>query len=140
MAKNKFISDFEYDFLLWGLISNHNDFRVCWHCNRAFKWDLKRGIDIEMMNHALNKPVFFSYFQYEIKDDLYKIELIQNKSEGTLFIPELKKVDYLLIVRGEHDFFDGEKLTSDLNKIPGIQMAMELDIDKIKSKQNLIFE
>ena len=65
--------------------------------------------------------------------------MVKQKNNGFALLNELKNFDYLLIVRGERDFFDQEEITNYLNKIPGIQIAISIDIEKIKTKQHLIF-
>ena len=84
-------------------------------------------------------PILFSHFEFPIPEDHYSIELVKQKNNGFALLNELKNFDYLLIVRGERDFFDQEEITNYLNKIPGIQIAISIDIEKIKTKQHLIF-
>lgn len=139
MAKNKINNDFDYDFLMWGLSSSYPDYKLCWKLNQIFKWKLTRIKDIELFQNVDSEPLLFSHFEYPIPEDHYTIELIKQKNSGIPFLSELKNFDFLLIVRGERDFFNADEMTIYLNKIPGIQNAIAINIEKIKAKQHLIF-
>jgi hypothetical protein len=139
MAKSKLNIDFDYDFLIWGLTSNFPDYKLCWKLNQIFEWKLIRNDDIKYFPIVGEEPIFFSHFEYPIPEDHYSIELVKQKNDGFVLLNELKNFDYLLIVRGARDFFNQEELTIYLNKIQGIQIAISIDIEKIKTKQHLIF-
>ena len=139
MAKNKLNIDFDFDFLLWGLTSNYPDYKLCWKLNQIFEWKLIRIEDVVFFPVVGEDPILFSHFEFPIPEDHYSIELVKQKNNGFALLNELKNFDYLLIVRGERDFFDQEEITNYLNKIPGIQIAISIDIEKIKTKQHLIF-
>lgn len=54
-------------------------------------------------------------------------------------IPEMKNVDYFILIKNFIDQEDIDQLISGLNAIPEIVVAAEVDPAKLKSKENLIF-
>lgn len=54
-------------------------------------------------------------------------------------IPELKKADYIIKIENTDDFFDVDTLIDELLAIKQITTAYKIDMNKLKSKNNLIF-
>ena len=66
------------------------------------------------------------------------MELIQNKNAGNILIPELKNFDFLFLLNGEEEYFEEKEFTDLLAKIPGVQSAIQMDVNTLKSKHNLL--
>jgi hypothetical protein len=101
-----------------------------------------------------------SRFEYEDEKKNVLWNLVQNKSSITnlsqsnsldLFansnskfsskiylLPEFKKVDYFLKIENEHDV-DITTITNLINKIERVSIVYNVEIQTIKSKNNLIF-
>ncbi|MCH8903213.1 MAG: IPExxxVDY family protein [Bacteroidetes bacterium] len=82
----------------------------------------------------------FVIFHYD--DDLSKVQyyLINNKIEGDILLPEQSKVDFLLMVRGNHQTVDKEGLIRQLSSIPLVQFVFNIEVDTLASKENLLIE
>lgn len=73
----------------------------------------------------------------------------QHRSSGALFpdssnvtthlLSEYKNVDYFLKIEDETEIIDAKKTISDLNKVPQIITAYNVDVKTLKSQENLIF-
>jgi len=137
MAKRQFI-DIEFDFIIWGINSSIEDYRLCLQLNQYLKWSLKRVQDIEFYSPKIKGFKHFNAYKYKNEADFYTLELIQNKNSGHTLIPELKNIDYLFLLHGEDEYFEREAFTDLLGKIPGVQSAMQLKVDSLKSKHNLL--
>jgi hypothetical protein len=72
----------------------------------------------------------------EADTELY---IIANKGFEGFLVPEMKKADFFILIRNYIDLEDLKQLISQLNKIPEILVAIEVDPKKLKSKENLIF-
>ncbi len=68
---------------------------------------------------------------------LFESEMSQ---ESQFFIKDLPKVDYLLKVSEDGTAFAKAKTLKTLNQIPQIVTAYTVDVDQLKTKENLIFE
>ncbi len=54
-------------------------------------------------------------------------------------IPELKNVDYLVKISDEHRSFNEKVILNKIQSIPQVITTYTVDLDKIKSKDHLIF-
>lgn len=137
MAKKSHI-ELVYDFMLWGINSNMEDYRLCLNMNKHLHWDFKREDDIEYKHPVSKSLTYFNTYRYINEIDFYTLELIQNKKNGSILIPELKNIDYFFLLHGEDDYFEEDAFTELLANTPGVQSVIQLDIRLLKSKQNLL--
>jgi hypothetical protein len=137
MAKRQFI-DVEFDFSIWGINSSVEDYRLCLYLNQSLKWNLKRVHDVEFYSSQIKGFKHFNAYMYKNDADFYTLELIQNKNSGNILIPELKNFDFLFLLHGEDEYFEKEAFSNLLTKIPGVQSAIQLNIESLKSKHNLL--
>lgn len=137
MAKKQII-DLYFDFSIWGINAAMEDYRVCWHLNELLHWKLKRISDIEYYSPKLKEYKSFHAFSYNNEMDFYTLEFIQNKKDGQILIPELKNIDYFLLLNGEEDYFDESSFLASFSKVTAIQNIIPIDVQAIKSKQNLL--
>jgi len=72
----------------------------------------------------------------ESETELY---VLANKGTEGFLVPEMKKVDFLLLIQNYIHTEDLKEIINGLNKIPEVLVAMEVDPKKLKSKENLIF-
>lgn len=153
------VDDF-YDasFSLLAIHCRLEDYRLAYLLNKHL------GLRLERRPKDLDYNYFaasYSIYEWEnerldtvwnLVSNICKKEEAALQSSGSLFndpttvlrthnlVPELKTVDYLIKVSNEHRYFN-EKLT--LNKIqaiPQVITSYSVDIDQIKSKDNLIFD
>ena len=68
-----------------------------------------------------------------------ELYIISNKGTEGFLVPEMKKVDFFLLIRNYIDDDDLKLIISKLNKVPEVLVAVEVDPKKLKSKENLIF-
>jgi hypothetical protein len=68
-----------------------------------------------------------------------ELYIIANKGTEGFLVPEMKKVDFFLLIRNYIDDDDLKLIISKLNKVPEVLVAVEVDPKKLKSKENLIF-
>lgn len=137
MAKKQFI-DVAFDFIIWGINSNMEDYRLCLHLNQYLKWNFKRMQDIEYYDRQLKINKHFSNFKFINEIDFYTLEIIQNKNSGQFLIPELKNIDFFFLLHGEDAYFDKEEFTNLLKSTTGVQSVLPLEINSLKSKHNLL--
>lgn len=155
MASVYKINDDFYDdsFFLIALHSTLEDYAVAYRLNHILKSNLKRAkTDFEL---TTNSSFPFYEWQDELNDRYWilvanhstKKELVTNtndlfQNESTYstprLIPELKEVDYFLKIEDDGSI-DCEEIIKLLLGMPRIMAAYEVDADKLKSKNNLIF-
>lgn len=138
---NKIILKYELDlnFILIAINSPLKDYRLCFFINRMSELNLQKEAD-----YALGTPKKSQHFFTKYSDISHTEEtefyLIGNKGmQGGILIPEMKAVDYFLMIRGFIDEEDLQLLLRTLNEIEGVMVATEIDVTKLKSKENLVF-
>lgn len=140
MKKTKLFVEPIFDFELLGLVSPVKDYKMAWLINRELDLNLIKSDDIQIE--------FLSAPQLEISQYLLSlphgfIQLLKNKALNTsqqlaYLIPELRNLDYFLLVQDQTQQISISTFMDHLAKNPYIQSVVRLDISKIKSKENLL--
>jgi hypothetical protein len=149
----------EDEFMLIAIHGNIEDYKLAFLINKHLNFNLKRK-ENDLDFFKKEGHITFSVFEHQNKerDDIFY--LISNicksfsekvTSAGSLFetsneekthylIPEFKTAEYFLkIVSDEPEFYE-QKLVSQLNKIPSIITTYQVDLNNLKSKNNLNFD
>lgn len=144
---------FDESFLLVALHSTLEDYAIAYGLNSVLKSNFKRG----KADFDLSENRSFPYYDWEDELNYRYWVLVSNQSakkesvtNNDLFqyettystprlIPELKEVDYFLKIEGDEDTMDSNKIIKTLLGNPKIMAAYEVDINKLKSRNNLIF-
>ncbi|MFA5244518.1 MAG: IPExxxVDY family protein [Pedobacter sp.] len=139
MNKTTLKLELDFDFVLVAITAQLRDYMFCFKLNRQLGTGFCKVEDLELSFNATEDPFYFSrylYLQSESETELY---VIANKGSEGFLVPEMKKVDFFLLIRNYIDDEDLRKLINGLNKIPEVLVAAEVDPKKLKSKENLIF-
>ncbi|MEM9052531.1 MAG: IPExxxVDY family protein [Bacteroidota bacterium] len=136
MAKLVLELEEEYAFQAYGIVSTSRSHRLGWTINKALNIDLKRDEDVEIISKtkASRHHALFTFFDENLH---IKYRLIENKKGVSIFLPEVKNADYLLIL-DYSDELNPEQITTKLRSIKAILLAFEIDLDEIGSKQNIL--
>lgn len=138
---NKRILKFEIDldFVLIAVTSSLKDYRVCYLINKYLNFNFTRQTDLQVDIHHNADPVLFSIFNYHWEASETDFYFITNKGSDGLLIPEMREVDYFIMIKNYIDDDDLENIITALNRIPEIMAAVKIDPKKIKSRENLLF-
>jgi hypothetical protein len=150
----------DFDFLLIGISSNADELKICWLMNRAFSLDLERQDDVEIKHLKSGLVSNFCNFIFEKKSIVQEVasfvnegiagkdfdessviyQLLGNRHPSGNLIPEQPRMDYFLLLAGEgiHEI-DSASIVNELRKFNEIQAAFIIDVESLKSKNNLIF-
>ena len=90
-------------------------------------------------NDDLEIP-YFPKFEYVDEEAHLSFKLVGNRSGGTLLIREEQSVDFFLIIDGVYEDLNIEKILDKLKADKMVTTAYEIDPNRLKSKQNLIFD
>lgn len=129
---------FDYDFVLLGIVSLEKFHRLVWLINQQLGYHFVHAGEIEFMEHDL---VGSAFTKYEYADEINHLDLVlfENRDDSQYLIPEMRTVDYFMMIKGALDFLDVRDLLANLKPVDSIQLITEIDHQKLKSKQNLIF-
>lgn len=126
----------EYPYTLLGINTSLKGYRLAWNLNKDMDIRLQREEPLEAVN-KLKEKVTFSFFTFfdESRNAMHR--LVENRSGGNVFIPEQPRCDYLLIVDRSPEWGAGEILKI-IRGITSVSMAFEIQIESLKSKQNIL--
>lgn len=163
MANHKLIfdEDFEEHFKLIAIHCSEEAYKMAYLMNQHLNLRLKRKqTDLDFSTEGL--LITFPLYDFEDAHKYTHFYLVANKcrsveaslqSSGGLFaelvaekstvhylIPEFKKVDYILKIYSDFETVPLRKFLSEINEIKQVISAYTLEIDTVKSKNNLIFD
>jgi hypothetical protein len=140
MKKTKLFVEPAFDFELLGLVSPVKDYKMAWLINRDLNLDLVRSEDVTI-EFVSSPKLEISQFFLSLPHGF--IQLLKNKALNTsqqlaYLIPELRNLDYFLLVQDQTQQLSISTFMDHLGKNPLIQSVVKLDVSKIKSKDNLL--
>jgi len=140
MKKARLLIEHTYDFELLGLVSPVKDYKMAWLINRELDLNLVKWEDLELEFMTVPSLKISQYF---LSLPHGFVQLLRNKSLDTqnqvsYLIPELKTMDYFLLVQDETFQISINTFANQLAKNRYIQNVMKLDVTKLKSKENLL--
>jgi hypothetical protein len=126
----------DYSFELIGISSHVHDYRLAWALNKHMEWQLTRQNDVEIKTSK--QLSYHSLYEFDHECEMIFIALMRNKSQDGYLLPELQQFDYVLKIENmQYDLTDD--FVKQLRKTPYIQTVMTVDAERIKSRQNLIY-
>ena len=140
MKKAKLQIEPTFDFELLGIVSPIREYRMAWLVNQELELNLVKVDDLELE--------FLNSAKLEIAQDFLSlphgfIQLLKNKALNSAqqlayLVPELKNLDYFLLVQDETEQMDLSNFMEKLSRNPLVQSIVRIDISKLKSKENLL--
>ena len=139
MKVHKLFTEYSYDFRLLGLSTAVKEFKLAWLINQALTIRLVKESDIVIESLKSNNLIISNYSFFT---EHSCIRLLKNKNVDyqtatkTYLIPEVRHLDYLLILDGT---LNASEVFEKIKPIPIIAHLEVVDVLKLKSKENLIF-
>ena len=117
--------EYERDYMLVGIASHENDYRLSWALNKALNFKFAKTDDL-IINHPKHK-IDINYSMYCFNDDSYlNYYLISNKSEKGFLLPTMKNIDFVLKISGDTDIDLLNELLMKLKQIDIIITAFHI--------------
>ena len=140
MKKAKLQIEPTFDFELLGIVSPIREYRMAWLVNEELELNLVKVDDLEL--EFLNSEKL-EIAQYFLSLPHGFIQLLKNKALNSAqqlayLVPELKNLDYFLLVQDETEQMDLSNFMEKLSRNPLVQSIVRIDISKLKSKENLL--
>lgn len=139
MKKQRLFVDYEFDFVVFGVVSTFKDYKLAWNLNKSLGISLAREKDllIKFVDHTL----IITNFKFNTENSL--IRLLKNRSnESNLFlVPEMITMDFFITVTGDAGYLNRNSASffDILRKVNGVDYVIKVEIEKIKSKENFLF-
>lgn len=160
MAVHKLVLDNfleEEPFTLIGIHCTLEDYRIAYLLNKHLDIGLvRKKLDLDFKSDKTNYPIFEwndnkLSTSWNLVSNMCKKDINEHSNMNTLFympetitniynlIAEHKKVNYLLKIESELNPTKVKYVLSLILQIPQVVTAYTIDINKLKSKNNLIF-
>lgn len=139
MNKTTLKFELDLDFVLVAITTQLKDYMFCFKLNKQLGVNFCKIDDLELSLSAADDPSYFSRYFDLLRESETELYIISNKGSEGFLIPEMKKVDFFLLIRNYIDDDDLKMLVNGINKIQDVLVAAEVDPKKLKSKENLIF-
>jgi hypothetical protein len=152
----------EFDEIDYQLIAIHSpleDYRLAYYINQNLPINLQKSNGNIHISNKEGETQFTRFIFEDDKDIAWN--LIQNQNDALVatennnqglfadssnkfaakiyLIPEFKKVDYFLKIENDEVEIDVSKIINALKKIERVSTVYPVEVEKIKSKNNLIF-
>lgn len=153
----------EKEIFIFGLVSAAKDFRLCWMINNHLGFNLEKSGEINIQTQEAssvqgNQTSMFSdeetesilpkdysvnpvyHFSYELFYS--KVYLLVNQGSLKWLVPDLKTMDYFLVIKGPMPALELKKILKELKNIPIISLAVEIGLQQIPAthKNYFIFD
>lgn len=159
MALHKLLVDDFYD-ASYSLLAIHcrlEDYRLAYLLNRHLNLKLARQPQDLDYNYFAATYSIYEWVNEEHFTTWHMISNVCKKEEDSLqssgslfsmsekylktyhFLPELKNVDYLIKISNDDRYMDEREILEKIQVIPQVITAYAVDVDLLKSKDNLIF-
>jgi hypothetical protein len=124
--------DFSQDNVFLGISCHKKDYWIAYHLNDAIGVEMARMDDLPVYKPKPDILINFPLFYYLDESNCNSFYLFPNNNlEGILF-PELKGIDYLLLINGFLNERDKTKLIASVKGVNNILAAYEINLSKLK--------
>jgi hypothetical protein len=123
-----------------GVVSSLKNYQFIWHINQQLGFTFRLNSELEIELRKKTRNYFFSIYEYQIPQTSLVYYIYHNQNNGEYLLPEFKHLDFIWMIKGE-DFSlnELESLQKTIKMMPSVQFVIEMDQEKIKNKQHLIF-
>lgn len=125
-----------YTFL--GISCHLQDYRLSYLLNLHLNLRLIKKDDLCTRSFNQKNEAAFSFYQYGDEDNFYSCFLLSNRSEAFILVPEMKQVDYMMIVDGEFKKAAKEQMLHGIRSIPQVLTSYEVKVSDIRNNASLL--
>ncbi|MCX6246069.1 MAG: IPExxxVDY family protein [Bacteroidetes bacterium] len=125
-------------FTLIGISCHVKDYRISYLLNTRLGLEFHKLDDLKITLTQKKEPTGFSFYYYRDEDYFNAYYLISNRSEEFALAPEIKQVDFLLIVEGVFKKAQKDPLIKAIRAIPNVLTAYEINFAEIKNHETLL--
>ncbi len=141
MHKNILRVQPDFDLEILGISSGLPDFQLAWHINLEMNLHLKRVEDHQI---CFKNDTFLKTSLFLHKTENLSVALIRNRvNESVNFafvVPEAKNIDYFLVIEDDTGDLEILNVKNTLSKIKNVILIQKMDVQQLKSIDNLIID
>ncbi|MFA6261680.1 MAG: IPExxxVDY family protein [Bacteroidia bacterium] len=137
MKRHYLESTFDNEFILFGLSAAERPHRLAWLMNTQLHYGFERKDDMVLISKEKQES-FFCRFDYLDEINRLQYYLLGNKDENLQLLPEIRNIDYVLMIKGALEYFRKKPFISAIRHLESIQLITEIDHYTLKSQHNLV--
>jgi|SRR5690606_31275749 len=131
---------FFQDAVLIGIASALPQYRFCWFINSFFDIELSRTPDYDICINTKNGDACdYAVYRFEKPNQDHVFSLYQLISNKQLLLPELKQMDYLMMIQGIASEQVAAEYIRLLRQMNEVQMAQIIQHHHLKNIDSLLF-
>jgi hypothetical protein len=137
---HKIVFEYEFDFILLGLVSPEKEYKLAWYINKELGIELEKDKDL---CYDFVKDYKFLISNFIFKTEYSSFRLLKNRSveytpmKKPFLLPELYQYDYFIMLDGEFaEHYQNNQ--QKLKKVPIIHLVKEIEVETLQSKDNLL--
>lgn len=132
----------EVDFDLWALVTPMPEYRLCYFMNKVCSLSLARLNDLSIWLPKGKSKADFSAFGYADTAEYIDYFILANRSDSHrhALLPELKQVDFFLMVKGSRTSATVSTQIRRVHDMPQVQTIFPVNAVALHSVNNLIFD
>ena len=142
MKTSKLKIEYDFDFIVFAIVSSSKSHKLAWDLNKALSLQFKKADDLIYQFIKEGRILITNYVH---KTEYNCLRLLKNKSvefydtTKPFLLPELKEYDYLIQMAGEMPFMESDLFEEKIRSVLNIEYVKKINIENLKSKENLIF-
>lgn len=123
-----------------GIMTTVKDYQFCWHINNSTGLDFRLNHELEIKLIRKKRNYYFSLYEYNEPNKFLSHYIYKNQFDGEYLLPEFRNLDFLWLMKGDEVTDETVQETiQTVRLIPHVQLVTELAVDKITSKENMVF-
>ena len=122
--------------LLFAIASAESDLQICLLLNRALSINLSLSENLDV--NFKKSIISFRQYTYEGEEGIEKYRLFLNRNSTNYLFPELKQIDFILLIQSEGLLLTAENKINQLKSNPTFTVIYKLDPSTLKSFRKLI--
>lgn len=130
----------EYNLDLIGLVSSAKEYKLAWSLNHKLGLKLAKSEDLAI-NFVEGRTIIISNFTFTTSHCTFR--LLKNRAlsgnTDAFLLPELKNIDYFLLIKNESDTFELSSYVNRLQEVDVVQSFTSINVENLENKENLIF-
>lgn len=117
--------------LVYAISSAYSDLLICQKINQWLKINLSLDTDHKII--VKNMTISFRRYSFEFEEGIEKYFLYVNENQGHFLFPELKKVDFILIIYTETESQSIRDLLQELKREKEFTVLYRVPVSSVKS-------
>jgi hypothetical protein len=129
---HKLSSDNDSPFLVIGIASHENDYRISWALNSALDVNFIKTENLQVFNKKFNETQEFSMYISGTEESMPLFKLISNRCDNGFLLEDLRTIDFILLIENSDKLGDSTLLLQQLKGVPFVSTAFVLNPANIK--------